>query len=273
MQRIIYAKCSVERKAEYRIITRIIEENGGRVVEKRAVGERAERHVERMADFAKSSPYLTPNVQLIPCEKTGDGSVRFPYVEGLRLDNIIDEAVKLQKWEVVWEHVTLLKNIIMDVKGIKEFWVTKDFKKVFGSIPEMEGYAAACNVSLDMVSANIILSDAVYIIDYEWTFDFPIPLKFILYRSILLNGTLNVIPEDKKKILMNIVDITERECELFLRMEEAFQKFVAGVSLNNLYLDMPSKSTVIREENYCGETRKSLPFRAVQKVKGFIALH
>ena len=267
MQKTIFAKCSVERKEEYKIITRIFEEDGKKSVEKTAVGKASQAHVERMADFAKSNPYTTENVRLVPCEKVDAGKVRFAYVEGQRLDKVIDQAVKQQEWDVVWEHVTLLKNIIMNVKETEAFHATEVFKNMFGDVPELEGYEATKNVSLDMVSANIVLSDSIYILDYEWTFDFAIPLKFILYRSILLNGTLNVIPEDKKKHLMDIVDISEKECEMFLAMEIAFQKFVTGVSLNNLYPDMPTKHTVVREENYCNEPKRSLPYRAVRKVK------
>ena len=62
MSKTIYAKCSVERKEEYKIITRIYEENGKLAVEKSAVGEKATVHVEKMADFAKNSPYTTENV-------------------------------------------------------------------------------------------------------------------------------------------------------------------------------------------------------------------
>lgn len=267
MQKITYAKCSVERKEEYRIITRILEEGGQKSVEKIAVSEKAGNHVERMADFAKNSPYTTENVCLVPCEKAEDGKVRFSYISGQRLDKVIDEAVKQENWDTVWEKVALLKDIIMNVKETESFQASDAFKEMFGDVPVLEGYEAARNVSLDMVSANIVLSDKIYILDYEWTFDFAVPLKFILYRSILLNGTLNVIPEEKKKVLMEIVGISQEECDIFLQMEIAFQKFVTGVSLNNLYPDMPSKYTIVREEDYRPEPKRSLPYRAVRKVK------
>ena len=267
MSKTIYAKCSVERKEEYKIITRICEANGQKFVEKSAVGPKAIAHVEKMAEFAKSSPYITENVVLVDCEKTETGKVRFPYIEGQRLDKIIDEAVKREEWDTVWEKVTLLKNIIMNVKETEEFKKSDAFINMFGDVTGLEGYEAAKNVSFDMVSANIVVSDKIHVLDYEWTFDFLVPLKFILYRSILLNGTLNVISEENKKILMKIVDISQEECDTFLQMEIAFQKYVTGVSLNNLYPQMPTKHTVVREENYCNEPKRSLLYRAARKVK------
>ena len=39
--------------------------------------------------------------------------------------------------------------------------------------------------NIDLVPANIlILKDRQVVIDYEWTFDFPVPAGFILYRMI-----------------------------------------------------------------------------------------
>ena len=81
-------------------------------------------------------------------------------------------------------------------------------------------YDAAKNVSFDMVSANIVLADKIYILDYEWTFDFAVPLKFILYRSILLNGTLNVIPEEKKN------SYSKEACNIFTLLTNIYQDVV-----------------------------------------------
>ena len=287
-----FAKCSVERKDDYKLITRIFEENGSKVVEKDAVGAKAVAHVNRMEALAKKNPYLPANVCLVPCEKLSDGKVRFPYIEGKRLDQVIDKAVKNKQWDNVWEAVTLLKDIITNVEGKEAFVMTEEFRTIFGQIPEpaiedkkkkqeealdpltmLDGLEAACGVNIDMVSANIILSDNIYILDYEWNFDFAIPLKFILYRSILLNGTLNVMPEEQKKKLMELVDISEAESELFLQMEISFQKYVTGTSLNNLYPDMPSKYTIVKEENYCNvppEPHHSLAYRALRKVKRMV---
>ena len=271
-QTTIFAKCSVERKEQYKLITRIYEQNGKKIVEKDAVGTAAIEHVNRIAAFAAKDLYLPANVCAVPCEKLAEGKVRFPYIEGKRLDQVIDEAVQNKQWDNVWESVSLLKDIITNVKEKEAFVMTEDFKAIFGEDPlgMLNGQEAAKGVSLDMVSANIILSDQIYVLDYEWNFDFAIPLKFILYRSILLNGTLNVMPEEQKKKMMELVDISEKECELFLQMEISFQKYVTGTSLNNLYKEMPVKAILVREENLCDnpkEMQHGIIYRALRKGK------
>lgn len=284
-QKTSFAKCSVERKDEYKIITRIFEENGKKIVEKRAVNKKANAHVNRMAELAKTNPYLTENVCLVPCEAMADGVVRFPYIEGQRLDKVIDEAVKQGRLEDAWNEIRRLKEIIMNVSGKEVFHVNEEFRTVFGQIPQqeedtkeepvdplavLEGCEAVKNINMDMVAANIILSDKIYILDYEWNFDFAIPLKYILFRSILFNGTLNVMPEEQRKTLMEIIEITDEEWQLFWQMEVSWQRFVTGTSLTDLYPDMPSKYTIVKEENYCNnppEPKRSLPYRAARKVK------
>lgn len=288
----IFAKCSVERKDAYKIITRIFEENGEKKVEKTAVTSRAKAHVNRMAELSEWNPYLTEKVRLVSCEAVEDGRLRFPYIEGKRMDKVIDEAVKQKQWEMVWTQVRLLKDIILNVKGKERFQVTEKFRAVFGQIPQQElsegagqevsaeplamlnGYEAAKGVSMDMVAANIILADKIYILDYEWAFDFAVPLKYILFRSIFLNGTLNILPDEQRKTLLELVEISEEEWNLFLQMEISWQKFVTGISLTDLYPEMPSKYTIVKEENYCNnppEPKRSLLYRAARKGKRMLA--
>lgn len=255
MQKTIFSKSSVERKDEYKIITRIYEEDGKKQVEKCAEGQKAFAHVERMAEFAKQNPYLTEHVKLVPCEKVGAGRVVFPYIEGIRLDQKIDEEAKNKQWEEVFKDVLLLKDIIMNVQGVEDFESQAPFEQIFGKHEKLNGLSAAKRINMDMVAANVILSDAdIYVIDYEWNFDFAIPLKYILYRSILLNGTLHVLPEEKRTRLMELIDISEEEQDVFYQMEVSFQHYITGISLTDLYQYMPTKNIIVSEGNFSKNT-------------------
>ena len=37
---------------------------------------------------------------------------------------------------------------------------------------------------VDLVCQNILLDDSAQIIDYEWTFTFPVPLEFVIFRFL-----------------------------------------------------------------------------------------
>lgn len=238
MQKTIYSKSSTERKNEYKIITRIYEEDGVRKVEKAAQNEHASYHVERMAQIAKTNPYLTEQVVLAPCEKTATGKVVFPYIVGKRLDQQIDEHAKNHQWDAVYDDVKLLQNIITNVEHKYPFQVCGEFEEMFGAYSQLEGYESASNVNIDMVASNIILSDQIFIIDYEWDFEFLIPLKYIVYRSIFLNGTINTLPDDVKGKVMELLEISKEEEKIFFQMEVKFQHYITGISLNNLYEEM-----------------------------------
>ena len=184
MQKTIYSKSSIERKNEYKIITRIYEEDGVRKVEKAAQNENAAYHVERMARIAKTNPYTTERVMLAPCEKIALGKVVLPYITGNRLDQQIDEHAKKHEWNAIYEDIKLLNNIIMNVEHKYPFQTCGEFEDMFGAHPQLDGYESASNVNVDMVASNIILADQIYIIDYEWDFEFLIPLKYIVYRIL-----------------------------------------------------------------------------------------
>ena len=36
----------------------------------------------------------------------------------------------------------------------------------------------------DLIFENVILGDKYTIIDYEWSLDFPVPIEYIMFRSV-----------------------------------------------------------------------------------------
>lgn len=38
--------------------------------------------------------------------------------------------------------------------------------------------------NIDLIFENIILGDKYTIIDYEWSLDFPVPIEYIMFRSV-----------------------------------------------------------------------------------------
>ena len=86
--------------------------------------------------------------------------------------------------------------------------------------------------NIDLVPANILLQDSeVSVIDYEWTFRFPIPCNFILYRMIHY-----YLESDGKRAVLRDLDfykkagISEKELEIYAEMERNFQKYMEGGS-------------------------------------------
>ena len=87
--------------------------------------------------------------------------------------------------------------------------------------------------NIDMTFDNIIKSKngKFFIIDYEWLFEIPVPLNYIIYRSAILffpkyseylNGFLT------KQEFFNAVGITSSELKTYGYMERAFRAYVHG---------------------------------------------
>ncbi len=66
-------------------------------------------------------------------------------------------------------------------------------------------------------------------IDYEWTFFFPVPHNFIIYRTLFFLHQEN---KHKKELSMERLlmetGIPKEEADVYAQMEEAFQQYVTG---------------------------------------------
>ena len=102
-------------------------------------------------------------------------------------------------------------------------------------------------------------------IDYEWTFRFPIPCNFILYRMIHY-----YLESDGKRAVLRELDfykkagISEEELEIYAEMERNFQKYMEGshVPLRSMYDEVsPGKVDVMA---YYDRIRAAFALRRLQ---------
>lgn len=251
MEKIIYAKCSTERKPAYQIVTVIGEENGKRSVRKTAVCPDARAHIRHIYETFLSGTKAvdTERVHLAACRMIDENSVEFEYIEGKRLDCILRQHIEEKNLTCIAEDIGLLRKLIYDVREIEGFSASDAFTAVFGSGDDLCGEPAARGMNIDMAMSNIILNEHINIIDYEWTFDFLVPLKFILYRSLFLDGDVNAADPEIKNLILNTAEITEEEQVRFLEMEKVFQNHISGIALNDLYRAMPIRNYTVSEAN------------------------
>ena len=92
-----------------------------------------------------------------------------------------------------------------------------------------------CTVSdVDMIFSNIFVesgkaaADSAWIvIDYEWTFPFPVPKKYLIYRAVYY-AYYQIFKAEGKSLAdwLKSAGLTEEETECFARMEEHFQEYL-----------------------------------------------
>ncbi len=228
MREIIYIKFSNERNKKYKIKTKIIVENGIKYVEKSAYGEEAQEHILNMAEnYSRLKKCYGEKILLNRCELKGKNA-RFEFIEGETLAKKIDRLIVANKIDEAIDEIIEYFNIVTDVKPIIKFEKTKDFCDVFGNV-EFEKEYESCSISnIDIVFDNVILNNGYNLIDYEWTFNFPVPIKYLMYRAvqnfICANARRNVIVENG---IFDKLNINTDEVSIFDKMESNFQSYVS----------------------------------------------
>lgn len=227
MSRIIFSKYSNERARRFSIRTDICQDpDGKRVVKKKAAFPEAKSHVEQLSVWYEklSALYADSQIKMNRCVRCDEG-VELEYLNGPTLEHILDTYLAEGQIDRL---VGELKAYLLEVKKgfTQKFVMTPDFAEVFGERELPENLIAANTVDIDMVLNNVIVDEGKTLIDYEWTFDFPVPYNFVAYRILLYycreaSGARSEL-EDLQ--LMRHFGITEEEEKIYWEMELHFQE-------------------------------------------------
>ncbi|MCH5279901.1 MAG: glycosyltransferase family 2 protein [Lachnospiraceae bacterium] len=251
MKQIVYSKFSNERARELAIRTDIYQEDNIRKVYKRPLYEEGKAHVAKLPEWEEklSKKYENTCISFNHGTKEGD-AVFFEYLEGDTLESLLDEYLAAEKYEQLIDLLRQYIEKIRQANGEKGFVVTEQFEKVFGKINSAQNLSASDINNIDMVVGNVIIDQNRWnVIDYEWTFDFPIPTNFIIYRVVFYYVNAQKREDLKKIDLYKIFGITDKEKEMYWEMEQHFQRYIiSGITpIRDMYAGI-SKGTVRLEE-------------------------
>lgn len=243
METVIYAKFSNERSRRFAIRTDILEdEKGRRRVRKEALYPEGREHVENICRWYAlfSEQCRGTNLRYNHCEKTPEG-IELEYVEGITLEDHLANLEKEQGTEAMISiFVDYLKRL-RSLHDVQDFQETEAFREVFGEFgadAAALGLRCAPATNIDLICGNILMEgEGGTAIDYEWSFDFPIPLNYLLYRNIFYfrdhAGREYLGNFDFHKEL----GITPEEIRAYDKMEEHLQKYVCQehIPVRDLY--------------------------------------
>ena len=238
MRQVEYAKCSVERKEEYRIITTIEVEEGKRYAIKRAACPQAVAHVNRMLAYKDYNyRYDRDYLRFTPCRKLENGVIEFDYITGTLLDDKINTCIQSADWKQMIQLIQKVSEILYGVPNQQAFVYSEEFVRRYGEIPELLGMDAAAGLNIDLIAENIIIDEADIwnVIDYEWTLDYLIPIKYIMYRFLYYQAKLKFIPEKLWAEVLQIARLTPEEWDIFHVMDMKFFQSISQYSLSDLY--------------------------------------
>ena len=245
MDKVIYAKFSKERKKEFQLLTTIVEDRGYKKVIKKSFGKDATAHVSAMHKHCNELKCIfkkEKKIRICDCNLLDDGSVSFPYLEGLSAEEWIGKKIRLNKLKEVYQFLEEYYKLLKGLSKGKGFQQTKEYIKIFGerNLPEQ---LECCNIAnIDLIFSNIIIVGSIWnVIDYEWIFYFPVPVHFIFYRAVKSSLSISLLKEEKVNYIFSKFGITELEQEEYKKMEESFQRYTKDgqEQLTELYKKFP----------------------------------
>ena len=256
----VYAKFSNERDRRFAICTEICKKQGnekqakgdmengksqtgedknGLLVKKFPAEKEAESHIRKLEEIYEKLKvmYQPEGIGINYCHCTAQGA-ELEFLGGITLEEKLDTLLEAGKTE---ELEALLFSYIEKIRRIHEkepFEKTEDFIRVFGDVNLEQTLKGTSVSNIDLVPANILQDgDRVSVIDYEWTFFFPVPSQFLVYRMIHYYMESDVKRGSLKSLnFYEKAGITVREQEIYAEMEENFQKYMLGTHTSMLSL-------------------------------------
>ena len=242
MAEIIYTKYSNERSRSFDVRTDILEEEGGRYVRKAALYPEGERHVKNLCRWYESleKEYEKAGLSCNRCEEDGEG-VRLEYLKGSTLEELLDGLLEAGQVEKAAGYLEKYLKQVKNIYSTETFQMTEEFRKVFGEELPLGGFSCAPVTNIDMVCQNLVLTNPPCVLDYEWTFDFPIPCAFVLYRIIhYYIDTHSIRSVLAEYDFYQKAGITKEQKEIFARMEANFQGYITGkhIPMREMFADI-----------------------------------
>lgn len=244
-----FAKYSRECKREFRIGTEIRYMDGKWLVAKKALCKEAKGHITRMKQFEEKWSGMLPNISCLTGTVLDDAYV-IPYVDGTDMDDYLyswrnDSAQFVKQVQNIMN-----KYLTPAEKNMVAFKMTKEYETIFGN-NYLEGDKCLKITNVDCVFSNLKLSGdgKVYNFDYEWIFEFPIPWRYVLWRTLNQLYTKYMIYLKSQISVYDFYgqfEIDAGSARVFEKMERQFSYYVRGKDDEERYLSKYRKKALMQ---------------------------
>ncbi len=269
---VLFAKFSIHRSRKYATQTSILYNGTShkKYIEKRAVFPEGIPFVLSIYDkFVNlKNNYRNDLLAINICVPSDTDSILLEYIEGETLEAKLINCIQHNDKHAFFNWIDKYIKVLYNLAPIEPFTLSNDFEEIFGHTDLLVGQPAITIADIDIYFPNIIINDLWHLIDYEWTFFFPIPLEYIFYRSLLNFGCTE---ERRLKIVdWNVYEkygLTPEKQALYMAMEMSFQKHVRGdgFSLFEEYSNFsPGVTFVANELDRIGHLENNLQQNTVE---------
>lgn len=249
-----YAKYNRQRAPQFQISTRIIEKDGVKTVEKKALRDEAVAHVNSLKENREKLVGVHKNVQPIDVISCENGVALFPFCKGRSLVDEVNARLGNKEKLIAFMHETVDK--IYESKSQSDFKVTGEFEKLFGK-GDWQVFAKSKSLgvsNIDSIFSNFMVTDAGYVcLDYEWVCDFPVPVDYLKYRTVYYYFSENrayIEPKISENDFLAEFGITQEMLEAFRKMDDNFQQYVHGENRKYIYTSNYAKTVTNIGKNF-----------------------
>jgi hypothetical protein len=187
--KVVYTKVSAVRKEEFAVRTSIVKDNDGkRLVVKEAVYECGTPHLHTICDNQQKILARYPQCDVAKSWMEND-KLYTEFVEGVSLSSLYAGCIKEQNKEKFFE--IFERHVEIACGGVSnrcKFEMSPEFSRCFGDSFAPDNSPALRGVNFEATVGNIIFRNGDFqkpcFIDYEWFFDFPVPVALVQYNLI-----------------------------------------------------------------------------------------
>jgi glycosyltransferase involved in cell wall biosynthesis len=228
----VYSKFNSYRKPQFGTATEILNLDSKYKVLKVATNEENKDFLKSLKTTHDLLTESNPPIKVHNIKIVDEYTVELEYIEGKTLLNELKSCTlnnsKKECLKRFDEFSNLLNKFPTENKSLSE-----NFEKIFGEVETREKYKVINPGILDLNLDNIIKGEngELTLIDFEWTFDFGIPKRYILYRAIY--GSYIALRDTLSKVIdieeaERAFGFSEEEIKKYLRWEVNFQHYVTG---------------------------------------------
>lgn len=259
--KIIFCKISNKRRKEFQIKTSIIENGSGIEVWKEPLCCESVNHIKNMMQNQKVLSNIYGNA-ISDYSYDGWKIITPFYNVSSNLSEKMVEAIDKDAINELKKYIKLLQTFIIgNQNNVCDFDVTNGFKEIFGDAA-IEKCNAVRIANIDIQPDNILFidNDNIKIIDYEWVFDFPVPVDFILYYS-LKAFTLLHNPNISLEKLCELASVNKNLITVYDDMINSFLDYISfDMEMNIDYRNMGKfMQNELEIEGYLNKLRYKFP--------------
>lgn len=177
------------RKSQFRVETKIWQsEDGTFLVEKVASSVKAVNHLKNMIDtcsFLASLKNFKQYTYIAPAKIYGEQKVSFPYIKGTSAERILLNNIFLNEEE----SIIIIDKLINIIKALPTEKINpstnKNYSDIFGkTFNTVQSCTSIALIDLNFDNFIINNKNQWYLIDYEWSFKFPIAQNYLISRAL-----------------------------------------------------------------------------------------